>query len=243
MKRRNDSLWKRVWDWKLKKSENERVYLLQKWVKLNSWSNDRENEFIGIYVNIFQSDEQLKKLRIDKSTGESSFTDFSEKSSPAESLIEQPENYESSSETVVVDCDSLSNSSSQTFLLDDLANRYRKPPTRGAKRGRPRGSKRGNRGGLSRDVIVDIVKQVASSQETTESPYDSPVNPTVNKVRRGPGRPRLKPNGPSNQGNRPINHRPVQKYRKSIAPLVVPLGSSPAPTPTVRSPAMSPERL
>lgn len=175
---------------------------------------------------------------MDKSTGESSFTDFSEKSSPAESVIEQPDNYESSSETVVVDCDSLSNSSSQTFLLDDLANRYRKPATRGAKRGRPRGSKRGNRGGLSRDVIPDIVLPAATNQESTESPYDSPVTPTINKVRRGPGRPRLKPNGPTNQGT-----RPVPKYRKPIAPLVVPLGSSPAPTPTVRSPAMSPERL
>lgn len=54
------------------------------------------------------------------------------------------------------------------------------------------------------------------------------------KVRRGPGRPRLKPSGPANQGHR------VTKYRKPIGPLVVPLGSSPAPTPTVRSPAMSP---
>lgn len=55
------------------------------------------------------------------------------------------------------------------------------------------------------------------------------------KVRRGPGRPRLKPSGPANQGNR-ITH----KYRKPIGPLVVPLGSSPAATPLVRSPAMSP---
>lgn len=189
-------------------------------------------------ADFLQTDEQIKKFRSDKSFGESSYTDFSEKSSPAESLIEQPVNYESSSETVVVDCDSLSNSSSQTFLVDDLANRYRKPPTRGAKRGRPRGSKRGNRGGLSRDVIPDIVKPTTNSQESIESPYESPINPNANKVRRGPGRPRLKPNGPSNQGNRPI-----PKYRKPMTPLVVPLGSSPAPTPTVRSPAMSPERL
>lgn len=55
------------------------------------------------------------------------------------------------------------------------------------------------------------------------------------KVRRGPGRPRLKPSGPANQGNR-VTH----KYRKPIGPLVVPLGSSPAATPLVRSPAMSP---
>lgn len=179
-------------------------------------------------------------MRTDKSFGESSFTDFSEKSSPAESLLEPPENYESSSETVVVDCDSLSNSSSQTFLVDDLANRYRKPPTRGNKRGRPRGSRRGNRGGLSRDAIPDVAKPAVSNQEKTEQPYESPVDPSVNKVRRGPGRPRLKPNGPSNQGNRYI-----PKPRKPIAPLVVPLRElpSPAPTPTVRSPAMSPERL
>lgn len=177
-------------------------------------------------------------MRTDKSFGESSLTDFSEKSSPAESLLEPPENYESSSETVVVDCDSMSNSSSQTFLVDDLANRYhRKPPTRGGKRGRPRGSKRGNRGGLSRDTMTDGIKATVSSQERTEQTYESSVDSTV-KIRRGPGRPRLKPNGPSNQGNRHI-----PKQRRPMAPLVVPLGSSPAPTPTIRSPAMSPERL
>lgn len=123
-------------------------------------------------------------------------------------------------------------------MIDDLANRYRKPPpTRGAKRGRPRGSKRGNRGGLSRDAISNI--KLPAANETSDQSYESPINPNVNKVRRGPGRPRLKPNGPSNQGNRPI-----PKYRKPMTPLVVPLGSSPAPTPTVgRSPATSPERL
>ncbi|XP_055326656.1 chromatin-remodeling ATPase INO80 isoform X2 [Sitodiplosis mosellana] len=188
-------------------------------------------------LTMSKSDEQIKKFRSDKSYGESSYTDLSEKSSPAESLLEQPVNYESSSETVVVDCDSLSNSSSQTFLVDDLANRYRKPPpTRGAKRGRPRGSKRGNRGGLSRDAIGTI--KTPAANESSDQSYESTINPNVNKVRRGPGRPRLKPNGPSNQGN-----RHVPKYRKPMAPLVVPLGSSPAPTPTVRSPAMSPERL
>lgn len=176
-------------------------------------------------------------MRPDKSFGESSFTDFSEKSSPAESLLEPPENYESSGETVVVDCDSLSNSSSQPFLVDDLARYHRKPPTRGGKRGRPRGSKRGNRGGLSRDAIAAVVKANVSNQERTEPAYESPIDAVV-KVRRGPGRPRLKPNGPSHQGNRHI-----PKQRRPMAPLVVPLGSSPAPTPTVRSPAMSPERL
>lgn len=183
-------------------------------------------------MTVLKIDEQSKKLKIEKTVGDTSLTDISEKSSPAESLIDQPDNYESSSETVVVDCDSLSNSSSQTFLVDDLANRYRKHPTRGAKRGRPRGSRRGNRGGLNRPDIRTEIQSIDldSSTNSVESP--------VNRIRRGPGRPRLKPNGPSNQGQRQI-----PKYRKPMAPLVVPLGSSPAPTPTIRSPAMSPERL
>lgn len=176
----------------------------------------------------FQVEEQCKKP---KPSGETSLTDISDKSSPAESLIEQPDHYESSSETVVVDCDSLSNSSSQTFLLDDLTHRYRKP-TRGGKRGRPRGSKRGHRGGLSRPG--------PSSRIDTQSGVDtdsSTNNIESSPIRRGPGRPRLKPNGPSNQVHR-VGLAP--KYRKPMAPLVVPLGVSPAPTPTIRSPAMSP---
>lgn len=115
------------------------------------------------------------------------------------------------------------------FLVDDLAARqYRKHPVR--RRGRPRGSRSTNRGGLNRAETNNL----NSSQESTEQ-LESPI---VNKIRRGPGRPRLKPNGPSNQGNR------VQKtYRKSVTPLVVPLGSSPVQTPTIQSPSMSPERF
>lgn len=92
---------------------------------------------------------------------------------------------------------------------------------------------------MSRDATVAKTVPATSNPEVIEQPYESPVNQNVNIVRRGPGRPRLKPNGPCNQGNRPI-----PKYRKPMTPLVVPLGSSPAPTPTFgRSPAMSPERL
>lgn len=150
-------------------------------------------------------------------------------------MVEQTDINESSNEALIVDCDSLSNSSSQAFLVDDLANRRRKHPTRGSKRGRPRGSRRaGNRGGLSRSDTV-LVPALSTSLDSSETGYDPLPNINVNRIRRGPGRPRLKPNGPSNQGQ-----RPVQKYRKPIGPLVVPLGSSPAPTPPGRSPAMSP---
>lgn len=61
------------------------------------------------------------------------------------------------------------------------------------------------------------------------------IQPAIPPTKRGPGRPRLKPNGPGNQG-----HRAPIRIRKPIGPLVVPLGSSPAPTPPGRSPAMSP---
>lgn len=184
-------------------------------------------------------DEQNKKLKTDKASSGFASAEISEKSSPSDSLIDQTEINESSNEALIVDCDSLSNSSSQAFLVDDLANRRRKHPTRGSKRGRPRGSRRGgNRGGLNRSETITKTNVLSTSLDSAEIPsYESVSNVTaVNRIRRGPGRPRLKANGPSNQGNR---HQ-VQKYRKPIAPLVVPLGSSPAPTPTARSPAMSP---
>lgn len=118
-------------------------------------------------------------------------------------------------------------------MLDDLAHRYRKP-TRGGKRGRPRGSKRGYRGGLNKPGPSSRVDTQSGDTDSATNNIESPL------IRRGPGRPRLKPNGPSNQGQR-VGLAP--KYRKPMAPLVVPLGVSPAPTPTIRSPAMSPERL
>lgn len=71
---------------------------------------------------------------------------------------------------------------------------------------------------------------MTSLTETTIVHQGPPV------VKRGPGRPRLKPSGPANQG-----YRGPPRPRKPIGPLVVPLGQSPAPTPTnARSPAMSP---
>lgn len=118
-------------------------------------------------------------------------------------------------------------------MVDDLGNRRRKHPTRGSKRGRPRGSRRGNRGALSRsDTAPPAALSVSldSGIVTTENASYETVateNLNINRVRRGPGRPRLKPNGPANQGNR----APYKYHRKPIGPLVVPLGSSPASTP------------
>lgn len=158
-------------------------------------------------------------------------TEASEKSSPADSLLDQTDLNESSSEALIVDCDSVSTTSSQPYLVDDLGNRRRKHATRGSKRGRPRGSRRGNRGGLSRNdttpTVTPVVIRTDSGIAQSEGSYETiPVAP-INQVRRGPGRPRLKPNGPANQGNR----APYKYQRKPIGPLVVPLGSSPATTP------------
>lgn len=119
--------------------------------------------------------------------------------------------------------------------MDDLGNRGRRHPTRG-KRGRPRGSTRrgGGTGSLGKTEASPASTSIENLDTSSESLSNANVN--VNTIRRGPGRPRLKPNGPANQG-----YRPVQKYqRRPIGPLVVPLGSSPAPTPPVRSPALSP---
>lgn len=180
----------------------------------------------------FRQDDGLKKPKV-----EAQSTDISEKSSPSESLIDQNDINDSSNEPLVVDCDTISNTNSQTFMFDELHSRRRMKPTRGSKRGRPRGSKRGNRGGISR-VDTNISKTLSTSLDSgslSDKNAFEPVISNVSQVRRGPGRPRLKPNGPANQGN-----RSVQKYRKPIGPLVVPLGSSPATTPSIRSPAMSP---
>lgn len=73
------------------------------------------------------------------------------------------------------------------------------------------------------------------------STSDAPVIQQLPQVKRGPGRPRLKPNGPSHQGYR-SHTRSVPRPRKPVGPLVVPLGQSPAATPMVRSPALSPSQ-
>lgn len=202
----------------------------------------------------------MKKVRFDTGNGTSSGENLenSEKNSPNESCGEQIDPFsinDSSNEAVAIDCDSASNSNSQgnkrigmkflfvkmlthffnstvLFSLDDLGSHRRRP--RGAKRGRPRGSR--SRGGGNGSLGRTETSIASTSFDNLETSCESSPTVNVSTIRRGPGRPRLKPNGPANQG-----YRPVQKYqRRPIGPLVVPLGSSPAATPTIRSPAMSP---
>jgi hypothetical protein len=82
-------------------------------------------------------------------------------------------------------------------------------------------------------IILNIVADPGTPLSTdgaSTSGYQTP------NIKRGPGRPRLKP-GPGNQG-----YRGVSRPRKHVGPLVVPLGQSPAATPLVCSPAMSPSQ-
>uniref|UniRef100_A0A182PRF4 Chromatin-remodeling ATPase INO80 n=1 Tax=Anopheles epiroticus TaxID=199890 RepID=A0A182PRF4_9DIPT len=119
--------------------------------------------------------------------------------------------------------------------LDDSSNEERdskmRPVTRGAsKRGRPRGSRRGGVAGSGSS------RPAAAEQPATADTESSPAVPlaapiaTVPQVRRGPGRPRLKTNGPSNQGSRGSHVRQTIRIRKPIGPLVVPLGGQSANT-------------
>lgn len=64
------------------------------------------------------------------------------------------------------------------------------------------------------------------SQSSSHSPRGESPAP----VRRGPGRPRLKPGGPCNQGG-----RGVSRPRKPARPLPVPIRSGTASTSTINN--------
>ncbi|XP_057659365.1 chromatin-remodeling ATPase INO80 [Diorhabda carinulata] len=118
-------------------------------------------------------------------------------------------------------------------------------PGRGSsRRGRPRGSRSrtiglnrhtsnsngGSTSGVysSENILTDSASSISSSQSSPSSAFmDVTVNssgpnssPQTTTTRRGPGRPRLKPGGPSNAGSRGT-YRP----RKPARPLPVPLPS------------------
>uniref|UniRef100_A0A8W7PPN3 Chromatin-remodeling ATPase INO80 n=1 Tax=Anopheles coluzzii TaxID=1518534 RepID=A0A8W7PPN3_ANOCL len=134
--------------------------------------------------------------------------------------------------------DALDDSSNEasTMSFDMIRERDSKtrPVTRGgSKRGRPRGSRRGGAAGSGSSRPIATEQPTAPDTETSASgtvpavPLAAPVA-TVAQVRRGPGRPRLKTNGPSNQGTRGSHARQTIRIRKPIGPLVVPLGSQSA---------------
>uniref|UniRef100_A0A182NLU5 Chromatin-remodeling ATPase INO80 n=1 Tax=Anopheles dirus TaxID=7168 RepID=A0A182NLU5_9DIPT len=132
--------------------------------------------------------------------------------------------------------DSSNEASSMSF--DAIRERHSKarPVARGSsKRGRPRGSRRGGAAGSgsSRPVPPDQQSPTdagsnASAASSSAVPLAAPVITSIPQVRRGPGRPRLKTNGPSNQGSRSAHVRQTIRIRKPIGPLVVPLGGQTA---------------
>uniref|UniRef100_A0A182YJ33 Chromatin-remodeling ATPase INO80 n=1 Tax=Anopheles stephensi TaxID=30069 RepID=A0A182YJ33_ANOST len=136
--------------------------------------------------------------------------------------------------------DALDDSSNEAASMSFDAIRERRdskarPVSRGgSKRGRPRGSRRGGAvgPGSTRPAATD---QQSMPDKDTSAPMPAVVPlaapaATIAQVRRGPGRPRLKTNGPSNQGTRggPSHARQTIRIRKPIGPLVVPLGGQTA---------------
>lgn len=70
---------------------------------------------------------------------------------------------------------------------------------------------------------VEPTPSTSTSASTSASAASSTSSshPLSIPVKRGPGRPRLKPTGPTNQG-----YRGTPRPRKPVGPLVVPLGQS-----------------
>uniref|UniRef100_A0A182MB26 Chromatin-remodeling ATPase INO80 n=1 Tax=Anopheles culicifacies TaxID=139723 RepID=A0A182MB26_9DIPT len=130
--------------------------------------------------------------------------------------------------------DSSNEASSMSFdVLREQRDIKARPVTRGAsKRGRPRGSRRGGAAGAGSTRPVTTEQQTIPDKDNSNPAAPSlPVAPLaapVVQVRRGPGRPRLKTNGPSNQGTRGPHVRQTIRIRKPIGPLVVPLGGQSA---------------
>ncbi|XP_055384468.1 chromatin-remodeling ATPase INO80 [Condylostylus longicornis] len=159
-------------------------------------------------------------------------------------------NDDSSNEGLIVDCDSPLRGSTPVSFAHGRIRRRHHP--RGTKRGRPRGSGRGGKttnpgrsdGTPGTPTGSTITLQVQSTPATPTGDSNISANgggseqsfeTIVPVIKRGPGRPRLKPGGPPNSG-----YRGAPRTRKPIGPLVVPLGQSPGATPLTRSPAMSP---
>lgn len=152
---------------------------------------------------------------------------------------------EDSENDAYVDCDS---PMVTMFSQYDIEKPRRRHNPRGTKRGRPRGARRGGGNGvLGRNEIIGNTPSTSSIGSNSSAAFSGDANSspgTHPAVKRGPGRPRLKPSGPSNHSIRgTTSYRGLSRPRKHVGPLVVPLGQhcSPAATPVnSRSPAMSP---
>ncbi|XP_050072706.1 chromatin-remodeling ATPase INO80-like [Anopheles maculipalpis] len=122
--------------------------------------------------------------------------------------------------------ESSNEASSMSFdMIRERDSKARPAARGGSKRGRPRGSRRGGAvgSGSTRPAAVEQHAEKDTSSSMSAVPLPAPVA-TIAQVRRGPGRPRLKTNGPSNQGTRGPHVRQTIRIRKPIGPLVVPLG-------------------
>uniref|UniRef100_A0A182IV63 Chromatin-remodeling ATPase INO80 n=1 Tax=Anopheles atroparvus TaxID=41427 RepID=A0A182IV63_ANOAO len=157
---------------------------------------------------------------------------FGDSAAPSPAQSERSNLSENTSKPFDALDDSSNEASSLSFEIMRERDSKMRPTSRGnSKRGRPRGSRRGGAAGsgTSRPPASDQqpTADAASSPSTSSVPTKSlsaANSGTQPQIRRGPGRPRLKTNGPSNQGTRGSHVRQTIRIRKPIGPLVVPLG-------------------
>lgn len=195
------------------------------------------------------SNDGTKKSKLD---GDDSPDIISTVSSPSQSEKYEPfvpgatAINEDSENDAYVDCDS---PMVKMFSQYDIEKPRRRHNPRGTKRGRPRGVRRGGGNGvLGRNELVGNTPSTSSIGSNSSAAFSGDANSSPGSqpvvVKRGPGRPRLKPGGPANHSIRGTTGlRGISRPRKPMGPLVVPLGQhcSPAATPVnSRSPAMSP---
>ncbi|KFB50887.1 AGAP005035-PA-like protein [Anopheles sinensis] len=185
---------------------------------------------------------------------------FGDSAAPSPAQSERSNLSESTNKPFDALDDSSNDASSLSFEMIRERDSKMRPVSRGtSKRGRPRGSRRGGAVGSGSTRQPGTSDQqspaVTDGGDSVQIPPSSLAGPTANsgttpQIRRGPGRPRLKTNGPSNQGTRGSHARQTIRIRKPIGPLVVPLGgqsssasaavnrlASPLPTTSTSRPA------
>ncbi|KAJ9576388.1 hypothetical protein L9F63_006744, partial [Diploptera punctata] len=205
------------------------------------------------YLGIVKS--EPKRVRIEEGHEDSVLSVDSAPPSPSQSEISQGSGAphdETSNEGLVVDVDSPGTPQSfpLPFSNNMLVTGRPRPTGRGAKRGRPRGSRRGILTTRGRGITVNLTNsdlgldfRVMSKESNNNigdpcepnEPIATSGHPQSIPVKRGPGRPRLRPVGPGHQGS-----RGPPRPRKAPKPLPVPLRSgSGTPSALQTSPSVS----
>ncbi|XP_069680112.1 chromatin-remodeling ATPase INO80 [Periplaneta americana] len=203
---------------------------------------DRERkrkQYLGMVKN------EPKRVRLEDGHEDSVLSVDSMPPSPSQSEVSQgsgaPPQDETSNEGLVVDVDSPATPQSfpLPFASNMLVTGRPRPTGRGAKRGRPRGSRRGIPSTRGRGITVNLTNSdlgLGDPCQPSEPGASNTGHPQPIPVKRGPGRPRLRPVGPGHQGT-----RGPPRPRKAPKPLPVPLRSgSGTPSAVASTPSTTP---